>query len=290
MITLTVIVLVICYFSAFRSDRKKSDDHRRIPGRKQYQEYKEITLSYIDDLDRLPHETLCTMSFDGLSLNAAYYDAGEDTPLAICMHGYKSSGIRDFCAGSRILFDAGFSILLPDQRGHGKSEGRSICFGIKEWRDVCRWAEMFPDRNIVLFGTSMGGSSVLMAADSVPSNTAGIIADSPYDSAREIIREVAVKRNLPARILMPFISLSARIFAGFSIDEKTASDAVSRSDTPVLIIHGDSDEFVPASMSEKIPGKRLIFKDADHCMSCMVHPQEYKKAVTEFIDKIIKER
>ena len=276
----------ICFMMAFRADDSIRNVHRRIPSREQYRKYRETTLKYIDELDSLPYETVTVSSYDGLALTGRYYEGCSSLPLAVCIHGYKSSGIRDFCGGSRILRKHGFPVLLADQRGHGDSEGGTICFGIREYHDVCTWADRFSDREIILFGVSMGASSVLMAADRLPSNVRCIIADSPYDSAAEIIRKVAKDRKLPAGLLMPFIALAARLYGGFSIYEKTASKAVSDSDIPVLVIHGGSDEFVPSCMSESIPGKRITFSDADHCMSYMVHPEEYEEEIMNFIKTV----
>ena len=273
----------ICFKMAFSADDSIRNVHRRIPSREQYQKYRETTLRYIDELESLPCESVSVISCDGLKLTGRYYEGDDSLPLAVCIHGYKSTGIRDFCAGFRILRKHGFPVLLADQRGHGDSEGTTICFGIREYNDVCTWANMFSNREIVLFGVSMGASSVLMAADRLPSNVRCIIADSPYDSAAEIIAKVAKDRKLPAGILMPFIALAARLYGGFSIYEKTASEAVSSSDIPVLVIHGQRDAFVPSYMSKNIPGKHIIFSDADHCMSCMVHPEEYDKQIMDFI-------
>ena len=63
----------------------------------------------------------------------------------------------------------GHNLLLIDERAHGRSEGRTITFGIQERWDVESWARFAVERfgadvQIILYGVSMGAATVLMAA------------------------------------------------------------------------------------------------------------------------------
>ena len=64
--------------------------------------------------------------------------------------------------------------------------------------------------------------------------------------------------------------------------------------TPILIIHGKKDTFVPLSMSQEIienasSYKELhIFENAEHGISYMVDPERYAKIVQEFVERILK--
>ena len=78
-------------------------------------------------------------SKDGLTLRAAYIPRENAKGTIICMHGYHSTNDIEFVLEVRFLWNLGYSILLPWQRSHGKSEGRYITYGVKERHDLKRW-------------------------------------------------------------------------------------------------------------------------------------------------------
>ena len=59
-------------------------------------------------LDSVPHEFWRMQSFDGLSLVAEYVPAAVPTPRTLlCIHGYTSTGRREFSPVARALREAG---------------------------------------------------------------------------------------------------------------------------------------------------------------------------------------
>lgn len=276
------------YKEAFHSPASLRNRHYRVPKREQYQKYKSLTMKYIAELDAKPYEKVQVESHDGLILTGRLYKGREEMPLAICVHGYKSTPLRDFCGGGRILEKLGFNLLLIDQRGQGNSEGTDMCFGIKERRDINTWIKAYADgRDVYLVGVSMGATTVLMSAPELPSCVKGIIADSPFNSAREIICCVAEDMGFPPKAAYFFIKQGANLFGGFDPEETTCAESVKNTDIPILIIHGEADAFVPPYTSESIKGstvKRVTFEGADHGMSFMVDQERYERTVLDFIE------
>lgn len=65
-------------------------------------------------LDSVPHEFWRMQSFDGLSLVAEYVPASVPTPRTLlCIHGYTSTGRREFSPVARALREAGYNLILP---------------------------------------------------------------------------------------------------------------------------------------------------------------------------------
>ncbi len=292
---LCLAVTYVLYQIVFYSPHRGQGNIYHIPKQEQYMALKDQSLALIGRFAAEPCERISVRSHDGLCLVGRYYRGKEGAPRVICFHGYRSTGIRDFCGGCRYLLDTGRSVLLVDQRGHGESGGHTITFGVKERLDCLTWvqyaAQRFgADTPMVLYGVSMGAATVLMASGlELPPNVRGIIADCPYSTAEGIIRKVCRDIRLPDRPLYPLVALGARLFGRFRLSDGDAPAAVARAKVPILIIHGEDDRFVPCGMSETIrqanPAmtRRETFPRAGHGISYLLDPARYERCLEEFI-------
>ena len=292
---LTVLTLGIsyaCYWIAFYNPEHRHQETLVIRG-------KEDPVC-LDDLCREmaghPFEQVYITASDGIRLAGRYYHCNDDGPLHIQFHGYRGSGVRDFCAAHAICMEMGINTLVVDQRAHGLSGGNTMTFGILERYDCLCWTKYAQERfgshrEIFLSGVSMGAATVLMAsALPLPENVAGIIADCPYSTPGAIIRKVISDVRFPAMVLYPFVGLGALIFGGFRVWEESAVHAVSRTKIPILLIHGSEDKYVPPEMSaaiyNKCAGQRFleIFPGAGHGGCCATDPVRYEKILRSFMD------
>lgn len=258
--------------------------------------YDQITAA-THELAEKPCEIVYTRGRHGIRLGGRYYQVAAGAPLCICFHGYRGSGVRDFSMMAKFLMESGYNVLLVDQRAHWRSGGRSITFGVRERFDVLSWVDYAngrfgADTLIYLFGISLGGGTVLMASGlELPDNVRAISADCPFNSPKEIICHVARRVGFSPVWAWPLVWLSALVIGGFNINAMSSERAVKNTKTPILIIHGEADEFVPMSMSRKAyeanPAmiKMYTFPGADHGMSYMVDPVRYKKIVSDFLAK-----
>ncbi len=248
----------------------------------------------MEEMAALPFERVYIKSHDGLRLAADYYHVRDGAPLQIQLHGYRGSGLRDFCGGNRLARQMGHNTLVIHQRSHGESEGHAIAFGLNERRDCQGWAEYAAHRfggdvPIFLTGVSMGAATAIMAAGlPLPENVVGVIADSPYSSPREIILKVAGDMKLPPRLALPFVWLGAKIFGGFTLSREGCIQAAAETKLPILLIHGAEDDFVPPEMSARIAAaapnaRREEFPDASHGVSYIMDPMRYKAVTEEFV-------
>ncbi len=289
--------LAILFNMAFAPQRKHTGNPRRIPNDDQYGPIKSLMLEHIDRLEALEYQPVTVKSKDGLNLFGMYYERERKGIIELDFHGYRGNAFRDYCGGSVISKNGGVSSIIVHQRSHGKSEGNAITFGIKERHDVVCWIEYIlkrfgKDTKIILSGVSMGAATVLMASNlDLPENVRCIIADCPYSSPEEIIRKVARDRHFNDKLVYPFISLSARLFAGINLDEASAVKSVRETNIPVLIIHGDDDRYVPYEMGKKIfeacasrQKQMLTVKKAGHAISYFLEMENYTKTVTDFIE------
>ena len=286
-----------CYLACFyhSNKAKKPDDVTPIKGPKVE---KFDTSSVINAALAIPCEKVYIKSHDGLKLYGRYYKGEEGKPISLQFNGYKGNGIRDMAGGLAFSLELGYSVMCVDQRAHGYSEGNTISFGIKERYDVLDWVKYILERfgnntKIVLQGISMGAATVLMASDlDLPENVVAIIADCPYASPFEIVAKVTqFDLKLPWKIIKPFMLLGARIFGHFNLKESSALESVKKAKVPILIIHGDDDDFVPLEMSERVQKQNpelvtlVPVPGAPHGLSFVVDNALYRKSVIDFYNK-----
>lgn len=293
-VLLFVILLYILYDVIFSANKRYMGDENSLPHGEQYEPYHETITSCVKQVIEVPFEEVFVTSFDGLKLAGRYYHLKDGAPLIIFFHGYRCSSLRD---GNGIFLytrKLGFNVLLVDQRAHGKSEGNTITFGVKGRYDCKSWVEYAIERfgkeqKIYLSGLSMGGATVLMASDiGLPKNVIGILADCPYSSPKAILCSVIKQMGFPVKLTYQMARLSAKWIGKFDVEEASALEAIKNTKIPILILHGDSDDFVPCNMSIdcQAAGKdnvRLkLIKGAAHGMSHCVDTPSYEAAVYEF--------
>lgn len=238
-------------------------------------------------------------SHDGLKLHGLWIPANNPRGTVLFAHGYRSTMLVDFGLAFDFYHTHGMNLLIPEQRSHGKSEGRYITFGVKESRDMQSWLEFYNNQlstePIILSGLSMGASTMLFLADKdLPVNVKGIIADcgftSPYDILSSVFKRVI---HLPAMPTLWVTDVFARLFAGFSLNEQDTRRSLAKSRLPIFMIHGVNDGFVPCEMTkmgyEACTGDKqlLLVDDADHGVSFLVAKDRYTAMITEFLDKCI---
>jgi fermentation-respiration switch protein FrsA (DUF1100 family) len=213
--------------------------------------------------------------------------------MEIMFHGYRGNAERDLCGGVARAFALGHNVLIVDHRASGTSDGHVISFGINEKKDCLRWLDFAlehygKDRKIMLTGISMGAATVMMAGGcDLPENVVYILADCGYSSPREIIRKVIRDMKLPM-MLYPFIRLGAILFGRFDPEECSPIEAVTRCRVPLILIHGEADDFVPCEMSRKVfdacasQKKFVTIPGAGHGLAFPTDKEGYLKALADF--------
>lgn len=300
LIVLAALVSASIYFFFVAFVRKKNETADDIDAKENdfLNEYRPVIKEGLRFINEQPQRWVYTKSFDGLRLAARYFDVGSHKTV-ILFHGYRSSANRDFSCAVKLYCNAGFNVLLADQRSHGKSEGRLITFGVKERYDAVSWVNYYIqniDKNaeIVLGGMSMGATTVLLASGlTLPPNVKGIIADCGFTSPTAIIKKVARQAfHINAGFFLPVMDIMCRITGRFGIYGVSTEKALPKTKLPVLFIHGKSDNFVPCEMSDRgyksAAGEKeiLLVDGADHGMSYLIDTKTVEEHLLGFLKKI----
>ena len=78
---------------------------------------------------------------DGLKLNARYVTQEKETNTTVIVaHGYMSEGLA-MGEYAELFYNMGYDVLVPDNRGHGSSEGKYVGFGWLDRLDYLKWID-----------------------------------------------------------------------------------------------------------------------------------------------------
>ncbi len=295
LVAVMLAVAWMCYRLVFYNGNTEENDPMEVPPGEQYAALAEPMLQIIGELVQIPYEPVYITSRDGLKLFGRYYHFKDDGPVQLQFHGYRGNGIREYAGGHGMARDMGYNAIVVDERAHGKSEGYTITFGVKERYDVLDWIEYTRSRfgkdvKIILSGVSMGAATVLMASDlELPENVVAITADCPYSSPGAIIRKVCRDMKIPGWVAYPFVALGGLLYGHFAIWKSSPVQSVAKAKAPIHLIHGEDDRFVPCQMSRDIlkacNGKaRLVtVSGAGHGIAFLVDRAGYERAFTSFL-------
>ena len=141
-------------------------------------------------------------SNDNITLRGTEYLIENSNKWVIVLHGYRATP-ESVIPIAKHFSNQGFNVLIPSMRACADSDGEYVGMGWLDKEDLKCWINLIISSNsnadIVLHGSSMGASTVLMASgDELPSNIKSIIADSGYTSVWDIFASEAKARfNLP---------------------------------------------------------------------------------------------
>ena len=157
-----------------------------------------------------------------------------------------------------IFVPAGVSVLCFDCAGSGNSEGEYISLGVFERDDVACAINFVRERfrvgRVALWGRSMGAGTSFFALADDPT-IACCVADSPYASLRQLIRELAGRFHVPGCLSSMAVNILRRRIrtkAGFDIRDVEPLSIAPNCFTPIFIIHGEADSFIRCDHSREL--------------------------------------
>lgn len=227
----------------------------------------------------------------------AYENLEEKTKIMVMVHGitYSKFGSIKY---TEMFIKRGFKVLIYDHRNHGLSGKGPTTMGFYEKYDlktVIDWCYKTYGKDILLgtHGESMGAATVLAHLE-VDKRPAFIIADCGYSDLRELLaHQLKVRYNLSPFPFIPVSNIFVKLRAGFNINKVSPIKEVAKTNTPILFVHGEKDDYVPTYMSEKMyvakkDKKELyIAPNAAHAEAHWKNKKEYEERVNKFLDKYV---
>lgn len=249
-------------------------------------------------------EDLEILSKDNLRLKAWFVPAEKETKrFAICVHGHNCNG-PDECSHLLPFYrnTMGFNYLLPDLRGHGRSDGNKIGFGALDYKDIKLWIDYLVERfgediEIVLHGISMGAATVMLVNNNNPQKQVRVvIEDCGFTDAFEMVskkmKDLGLKHT--SDFFTEITNFWCRKFSDYDLrKDATPIGTMQNAVNPVMFVHGEEDALVPFEMCKRLydacPTEKEMFAvpGAEHAFSYYDAKDEYDRRMKAFIEKHI---
>ncbi|HEY9853111.1 MAG TPA: alpha/beta fold hydrolase [Leptolyngbyaceae cyanobacterium] len=202
---------------------------------------------------------------------------GKGKQTILYLHG-NGINIGANVAHANRFHQLGFSVLLLDYRGYGRSEGsfpkEAEVYQDAEtaWQYLIQEKKISPDQ-IIIYGHSLGGAIAINLAVKHP-EAAGLIVESSFTSLRKMVDRMGNYWMFPVDLILHhrFDSINK----------------VKKLEMPVLFIHGIGDSLIPYQMSEQLfaaapePKQILLVPEAGHNNVAEIAGQKYLQTVQKF--------
>ena len=238
---------------------------------------------------------------DGYRLTAVEFPADDPDGerWVLLLHGY--TGWKEEMYQFACWYHGqGYSVLVPDLRCQGESEGDFIGMGWTDHYDCTLWIdhilEQCPEADIVLHGQSMGAATALiMAGDpAVSGHIKAVVSDSAYTEAYEMFGD-KIKEwfHLPAGPFVDSACVMLRLRGGYNLKDASPLRAVAASGIPTLFIHGDEDRMIDVGMSYELyeaaacEKEIFIVEGAGHAQAQDKDPEEYYGKIKKFLGRYL---
>jgi dipeptidyl aminopeptidase/acylaminoacyl peptidase len=234
---------------------------------------------------------------DGARLEAWLFTPRQPNGAAvILMHGVGDTRMG-MTGHAPFLLRAGYTVLLPDSRGHGTSGGGIITYGVREAGDIHRWADALLRQpgitRLYGLGQSLGAAILLESLPREPRFRA-LVADCSFVTFEEIAFDRLAQHGLASyAAAWPVINLGfvyARARYGINLWHASPAEALRATRTPVLLIHGAGDDNIPPRHSRQLhaanPATTELWEvpKAGHVASLVTQPEAYERRVVAWFD------
>ena len=224
----------------------------------------------------LDYEDVSLHPADGIKLHGWWVPAREARATVLMMHG--NAGNISHRLGYLTMFNRlGYSVLLFDYRGYGKSGGNPDEVGT--YRDAeAAWqhlteARKLAARDIVIVGESLGGGIATWLAVKYPPRA--IVLASTFTS-------------VPALGAQIYPWLPVRLLARVNYDNLAR---IGKIDVPVLVAHSRDDDVIPFSHGEALfaaarEPKQFLTLAGGHNAGFLYTRDEWIAAVGVFLERV----
>lgn len=228
---------------------------------------------------------------DGLILEGWQISVVNARGTVILFHGHggkKSGTLAEAYQFSKM----GYNCFLLDFRAHGNSGGNTCTIGYHESEDVklaYNYVQHAGEKNIVLWGISMGAATITKAVHDYQLTPNKIILEMPFGSLSAAVEGRIRLMHLPAEPLSTLLTFWGGTIRGFWAYNLKPSEYVKEIRCPVLLQWGRHDPRVSEKETMELyqnissSKKLVVYENSGHESLYKKQPQLWLKEVNTFL-------
>lgn len=241
------------------------------------------------------HQSFTLHTNSGLPVEGWWLKRDSARGAVLLFHGL--AGSRQSClAEAAAFFNMGYHVLMIDFRGHGKSGGSVTTYGARETEEVhllYEYARLQGISNIVLWGISMGGSTILKAMHDYPAmQPKAIIAEAPFDRLQDHLKGRARTLGFPEQPFAWLVTGWISLERGFNGYRYSMERYVPDIKCPVLLQWGSLDALVTRAEMQMIYDKLgsarkqwAVYEGIGHASFLREDPAMWQRTVDGFLNQ-----
>ncbi len=218
-----------------------------------------------------------------------------DTPkgTVILFHGYAGNK-SDMIDRSDAFLRKGYHTLLVDFRGSGGSEGTNTTIGYKESEEVKAAYDYVKDageKNIILFGNSMGAAAVMKSMKDYKLSVNNIILECPFGSMYKTTCARFRMMGMPSIPFAAFLVFWGGLQNGFWAFDHNPESYASLIEIPTLLLYGAMDNRVSHEETQTIfknlkgEKKLKVYPKAGHENFLIQYKEEWNQDIDSFLSE-----
>jgi alpha-beta hydrolase superfamily lysophospholipase len=248
----------------------------------------------VSELPNIPYETVQLVTKENKHIEAWYIPVDSAKGTVILFHGLglNKSSLLEQTNEFRFF---GFNTLLVDLRAHGNSEGNTTTLGVRESEEAKLGYDFVSakgEKNIVLYGMSLGAVVVMKSIYDYGLKPSRIIIDAPFISLRKHLQGRARALGFPNEPFATLVTFWISIERGFNGFREDISAYAEKINCPVLMQSGAFDKWVYTEDTKEIfehlatrDKKLLSYENAGHESFLRKDVATWRKEVGEFLFK-----
>jgi esterase/lipase len=212
----------------------------------------------------------------------------------ILFHGY--GGQKSSMLGkSNEFIELGYNTLLVEFKGSGGSEGNQTTIGYKEAQEVKKCYDYLVskgERNIYLFGTSLGAVAILKSMSDYNIQPKGIIIECPFGTMYKTVCARFHTMKVPCFAMAGLLVFWGGIQNGFWAFGHNPTEYAKSVKCPTLLLYGEKDEKVSREEIDQIYSnldckkKLRTYPLAGHENYLVKYKKEWLSDVTTFLNSV----
>jgi alpha-beta hydrolase superfamily lysophospholipase len=238
------------------------------------------------------YNTVRLKTADGLMLEGWYVKAKPAQGTVILYHGHGSSK-SGILAEANYFHQLGYHTFSVDFPAHGGSEGNTCNIGYTE-TEVAKLAYDYVlakgEKNIVLWGISMGAATILKAVPEYELKPNKIILECPFGTLLDAVKGRIRMMHLPPTPLAEMLTFWGGVEQGYWAFDYRPAEEGRHINYPVLLHWGAHDARVTRRETDlifqNIPSvhkQLVVFEKSGHQSFCHNEGEKWQISIKRFL-------